>query len=829
MKKNLALSILVWVIFLLLAPVGLKIPIDSTLGQALRNAEPFNSSLYLTSDSPSLLDGILHGQLVITPDAGASIGQVEYASRSMSRFQFPTWDPYIQSGRPLFPADGYNTGILDPIQFAISHFQIDIVQKMAIASSFWTFIFIFFSILVIRFFTSNPWIQVLGVLVLLSSKAFHYVPNHLITLGSYAAGVITFYLVLCLLTNLNRKNTLMISILLGFTLLNFSAFGFGIALFIYGCGFLSLMLQKGIRPSVILNYLLHMALSITIALPHVFKMRENQLNSTNSQLPYISETGSFAQNLLKIRSLFPDSYLFTFFLILLILCFLLTSNFDKRIIHEVKSHWRNNPLIPNLSIMGSLSLLGLLGFFEPISRYLGLNIQSSNLYSLPLMLFVASTIACFVNSLDVKLQRYFKSTILRSLSLPVLFLAFAISPFNAIHELESQDFIWISFVALLLLVVVYWKDFRPNSTMTVYFISFWIFSIPVAHQFYGVSFSVQDHNETLRSRVCAEISCDDSYRFLVLHKVDEAGVPVLTYGNANDFLYYPATASLYRFFEASGGLSLNSIDYADYIATVNSGLFVDDPKHPGSEEFLLNVQNRILNRDTIEFETSVEIQNRRNNYLVWNPDSPLIKYLSVKYLISERELPESSYYTFVYKFSSLPNLGRDMTSKLRSLNYYVYEVKNYLARASFPSKVIVKKRDTAQILKDLSFDKEGDLAVIDGDFPESTSSQVQQPGTVLSQDLGVNTLRIETLQDTAQYLLLNENFHPGWSAFVNGKETRISRANSVFMSVYLPKGKNLIELRFQLYSLSERLVFFSLPLLIFLAAWFLRSKIGRAT
>ena len=51
---------------------------------------------------------------------------------------------------------------------------------------------------------------------------------------------------------------------------------------------------------------------------------------------------------------------------------------------------------------------------------------------------------------------------------------------------------------------------------------------------------------------------------------------------------------------------------------------------------------------------------------------------------------------------------------------------------------------------------------------------------------------IEVVSDHSGYLVLTDAFYPGWTAFVNGLETRIYRANYLFRSVQLQAGSNTV-------------------------------------
>ena len=51
-------------------------------------------------------------------------------------------------------------------------------------------------------------------------------------------------------------------------------------------------------------------------------------------------------------------------------------------------------------------------------------------------------------------------------------------------------------------------------------------------------------------------------------------------------------------------------------------------------------------------------------------------------------------------------------------------------------------------------------------------------------------IEVRVAEDDA--LVLADNYYPGWRAFVNGKETRIDRANYLFRSVSVPRGEHRV-------------------------------------
>ena len=46
-------------------------------------------------------------------------------------------------------------------------------------------------------------------------------------------------------------------------------------------------------------------------------------------------------------------------------------------------------------------------------------------------------------------------------------------------------------------------------------------------------------------------------------------------------------------------------------------------------------------------------------------------------------------------------------------------------------------------------------------------------------------------------LVLNDVWHPWWRATINGTETEILRANTIFRAVQVPAGKSTVRFRFE--------------------------------
>ncbi len=58
-------------------------------------------------------------------------------------------------------------------------------------------------------------------------------------------------------------------------------------------------------------------------------------------------------------------------------------------------------------------------------------------------------------------------------------------------------------------------------------------------------------------------------------------------------------------------------------------------------------------------------------------------------------------------------------------------------------------------------------------------------------------VRIEVESDRAGFVVLNDVWHPWWSATVDGAEAEILKANVVFRAVQVPAGKHTVVFSFR--------------------------------
>lgn len=149
-------------------------------------------------------------------------------------------------------------------------------------------------------------------------------------------------------------------------------------------------------------------------------------------------------------------------------------------------------------------------------------------------------------------------------------------------------------------------------------------------------------------------------------------------------------------------------------------------------------------------------------------------------------------------------------------NWIITERKTYLPKLHITQnyKVITEKNVILDTIYNPDFD------------PYQTVILEEDPNLILSnsnrstlkmQYYNENSLQAFVKTVSPQILLLNDNFYPGWKAYVDGKETKIYRANYSFRAVELPKGNYEIKFVYEPFSFKLGLTISLLSLIIYLS------------
>ncbi len=158
-----------------------------------------------------------------------------------------------------------------------------------------------------------------------------------------------------------------------------------------------------------------------------------------------------------------------------------------------------------------------------------------------------------------------------------------------------------------------------------------------------------------------------------------------------------------------------------------------------------------------------------NNVEVTNFNSPLLSLLNVKYLISQEYLENCNFKLLI-----------DGKNKL-------YKNQNYFPRAFFSINIkVVPQKEKMSLLE----------CQINRYFP--------------------NEVIIEGNAQEDGYLHLLDVYHPGWKAYVNGRQTKIYKSSNIFRAVKLAKGRYIVKFIFAPWSYKLGLII-TIATLLFLS------------
>ncbi len=121
---------------------------------------------------------------------------------------------------------------------------------------------------------------------------------------------------------------------------------------------------------------------------------------------------------------------------------------------------------------------------------------------------------------------------------------------------------------------------------------------------------------------------------------------------------------------------------------------------------------------------------------------------------------------------------------------YVRDRANVVYRWTRPDETPVQIMDSA------GFDPRVQL-LIEGDQVPTEGPVRAQDQAASVEDLGPNALRISATATRPSYLVVDDFYHRGWKAWVDGREVPVSIANAVFRAVPLEPGSHVVEMRFE--------------------------------
>ncbi len=197
----------------------------------------------------------------------------------------------------------------------------------------------------------------------------------------------------------------------------------------------------------------------------------------------------------------------------------------------------------------------------------------------------------------------------------------------------------------------------------------------------------------------------------------------------------------------------------------------------------LKAYDEFTERKYLESARSPEEYSRRYAQFLFGPKPDL---LNVKYLVTRKPFEHPKFKQVFY-----------------GDGVYIFKNQNYLPRVRivFQYEVIKNREEALKRISDPDFDYRN--FIILEEEPEvlpSRTDTFKARGEAWIEKDQINDMEVKASLTQPGFLILSENYYPSWKAYVDGKPTKIYRADYLFQAVYLDKGEHKV-----------RFVFDSLP------------------
>ncbi len=182
---------------------------------------------------------------------------------------------------------------------------------------------------------------------------------------------------------------------------------------------------------------------------------------------------------------------------------------------------------------------------------------------------------------------------------------------------------------------------------------------------------------------------------------------------------------------------------------------------------------------------------------------PLVDFLGIKYILSAfpLELIEAKITALkAMRYIPLNIMGEGEPP----MPMIIYENPNAKPLAYF-TKVSGYKSDPDEIYK---LFKAGDFKDFYVECSDCAAEKFTGNGEIFQIKKENGLARFKTISDSRQFLVFTQNYLPGWRAFIDGKEVKMFKVNTVFPGVFVPAGEHEVIFEYDYWSLfSPRLIF----------------------
>jgi hypothetical protein len=188
-----------------------------------------------------------------------------------------------------------------------------------------------------------------------------------------------------------------------------------------------------------------------------------------------------------------------------------------------------------------------------------------------------------------------------------------------------------------------------------------------------------------------------------------------------------------------------------------------------------------------EYAALIEPQPNLSHVVFDQPRSRFFDLLNVRYVMTHGDTPLAGY---------------DLLAKAEGVA--VYENRNAMPRAFFVDRAIEATSHAAALdaLRDASFDARREVVIEKAigklDDAEHSSAETQTSAnasaTIIEDQR--NRVVIETVNANEAWLVLSDNYYPGWRATIDGNATDIFQANGTMRAVKVSAGRHMVSFVF---------------------------------
>lgn len=181
-----------------------------------------------------------------------------------------------------------------------------------------------------------------------------------------------------------------------------------------------------------------------------------------------------------------------------------------------------------------------------------------------------------------------------------------------------------------------------------------------------------------------------------------------------------------------------------------------------------------------------------------------VRWPYLNFLYVAKDLPPDRLYGLLgalnvkYLITLAPAPSGDLSLVRHAPEYpsWLYRINGSIPRAYVVSRAIEEK-NPVEVIKRLSrssFDPLKEV-ILEQPFPISTNGEFRSKAEIVA--YAHQSVTINASLNGSGLLVLADSFYPGWRAYVDGKETKILRANLFFRAVPLSPGEHMVEFRYQ--------------------------------